>query len=137
MLKHTKRLFHKLFFPKSKVVRFASASIYTFLLALMLLIEPSDNIRYSCLQIPNIDKVIHACIFGIFVLLWFIVFNKKVYLGYILMLGVMYSIFLETAQYFIPKRQFDYGDIVANIAGICISYMLIMYYEKKNPKKTL
>ncbi len=136
MLKAIKHLLHNaLLLPKSKYIKLSLAIVYTIFLTTILLIDSSENIKYPWLKIKNIDKLIHVCIFGVFAFVWFIAYSKEKYLKYILIFGILYSVVLEIMQQYVSNRQFDLGDIIANIVGISIVCAFILRYLKIKNKK--
>ena len=75
------------------------------------------------------DKLIHAAIFFVLVLLWFLAItgktkyatDKRRSLIWVVLVALLYGIGIEFIQkHFIAGRSFDGGDIVADIIG-CIS----------------
>jgi len=70
-------------------------------------------------------------LFGGFVLLWSIYFNKKI-INQKKLLVVFFRIFILASvygastefiqKYFIPSRDFDVADILADVAGAAIAY---------------
>jgi hypothetical protein len=83
--------------------------------------------------IPNFDKLVHATFFGGFVFLWNLYEAKRIpdlqrllklfFLFYLL--GCIYGIGTELAQRFwIPGRDYDEADIIADLMGAGIAYGL-------------
>ena len=84
-------------------------------------------------SIPQFDKVVHISLFGGFVFLWNLYLSKRYtalkkllklfFLTFIL--GNTLGIGLEFIQkYFIPMRDFDLADIIADMIGAGIAYGL-------------
>jgi VanZ family protein len=82
-------------------------------------------------QIPNLDKVVHIGLFGGFVVLWCLYTStrklqqKKLvrFFFYIFIIGVVLGISMEYVQkYFIPFRDFELGDIIADMIGAGLAY---------------
>lgn len=82
-------------------------------------------------KIPNFDKVVHAGIFTVFVLLWCFYYSTKQLplqkllriFFYIFIIGASYGIGMEYVQkYFIPFRDFDTGDIISDLIGSGLGY---------------
>ena len=84
------------------------------------------------------DKVIHFLTYGIHTFLCLAALSDKILLlklfHYFLALtfSVSYGAFNEIYQYFIPEREFSFGDIMANSLGIIT--FLIMVYAFQNKK---
>jgi VanZ family protein len=90
-------------------------------------------------KIPGIDKAIHFILFAGFVFLWSRVWRgtkqrnhtkKKIFLNY-LVFGIIFAIFTEMLQRYVPNRSFDYMDIAANIAGGTSGMILFVYLNYK------
>ena len=120
-MKFLKKYFGKLFFAVSWTI------IVLILLSLpgtMLPDEPS-------FKIPNLDKFVHICLFGGFVLLWCMYISRKQQstrkllqsFFYIFIIAVSFGITMEYVQkYFIPFRDFELGDIIADMVGAGLAY---------------
>ena len=89
------------------------------------------------------DKVIHFLTYGIHAFLCLAALSDKILLlklfHYFLALvfSVSYGTFNEIYQYFIPEREFSFGDILANSLGI-ITFLILVYIlqNKKKEKVT-
>ena len=87
------------------------------------------------------DKVIHFVIYGIHTFLCLltlcdrILSLKSIQYFLALILSVSYGIFNEIYQYFIPEREFSFGDILANSLGIITFLILVYIFQNKKPKK--
>jgi len=86
------------------------------------------------------DKVIHFLTYGIYAFLCLAALSNKLLLlklfHYFLALAfsVSYGIFNEIYQYFIPDREFSFGDILANSLGI-ITFLILVYIFQNNKQK--
>ena len=94
---------------------------------------PEENI----IKIPNLDKLVHISLFGGFVLLWSLYFSVKkfsqrkilVIFFRIFIIGCIYGAAMEFVQkYFIPSRDFEIGDILADVVGAAIAYGICNIY---------
>jgi len=87
------------------------------------------------------DKVTHFVIYGIHTFLCLLTLCDKVlslkFIQYslALILSVSYGIFNEIYQYFIPEREFSFGDILANGLGIITFLILVYIFQNKKRKK--
>lgn len=87
------------------------------------------------------DKVMHFVIYGIhtFFCLLALCYNllslKFIQYFLALILSVSYGIFNEIYQYFIPERQFSFGDILANSLGIITFLFLVYIFQNKKRKR--
>jgi len=87
------------------------------------------------------DKVIHFLIYGIHAFLCLAALSDKILLlklfQYFLALAfsVSYGIFNEIYQYFIPEREFSFGDILANSLGIITFLILAYIFQNKKLKR--
>ena len=79
-------------------------------------------------DIISINHLLAFFLNGIF---GFVAFRKS--LSKIILYLVILSIFLEILHLLIPNRYFQIGDLVGNLFGIILSYILfkIIYYYKK------
>jgi VanZ family protein len=82
-------------------------------------------------RIPQFDKLVHIGLFGLFVFLWCLHLSNKeipakrllVLYFYIFIIGAAYGIGMEFVQkYFIPRRDFEEGDIIADLIGASLAY---------------
>jgi VanZ family protein len=121
-----------------------TAPIWTILIFILMAIPgkmlPSERISY----IPNLDKLVHATLFGGFVYLWSISyasrktrkFNLNKYFTFFLIIACLYGIGTELMQkYFIPNRDYDIYDIAADISGAAIAYIIVLwkFNRKRRP----
>jgi VanZ family protein len=127
MIRFLKKYFHHILFSISWSV------IILILLALPGSMLPEEN----AIKIPNLDKLVHIGLFGGFVLLWSIYFSvkefsqKKLLIIFfrIFIIGCIYGGAMEFVQkYFIPSRDFEIGDILADVAGAAIAYGISNIY---------
>lgn len=87
------------------------------------------------------DKFIHFLTYGIHAFLCLVALIDKILIlklfHYVLALvfSVSYGIFNEIYQYFIPEREFSFGDILANILGIITFLILVYIFQNKKQKK--
>jgi len=87
------------------------------------------------------DKVMHFVIYGIhtfFCLLTLcdrMLSLKSIQYFLALILSVSYGIFNEIYQYFIPEREFSFGDILTNSLGIITFLILVYIFQNKKQKK--
>ncbi len=87
------------------------------------------------------DKVIHFTTYGIQAFLCLAALSGKIIplklFHYFLALSfsVSYGIFNEIYQYFIPEREFSFGDILANSLGIITFLVLVYIFQMKKVKR--
>ncbi len=87
------------------------------------------------------DKVIHFLTYGIHAFLCLAALSDKILIlklfHYFLALAfsVLYGMFNEIYQYFIPEREFSFGDILANSLGIITFLILVYIFQNKKRKK--
>ena len=84
----------------------------------------------------SLDKIIHFTIFSIMTFLGSVSFKTKAGLRRTitpilisLLIAILYGSILELMQSFIPDREFDYADLVANIGGSVTGLVLFLYYN--------
>ena len=87
------------------------------------------------------DKVMHFFAYGVHAFLCMAALSDKILLlklfHYFLALAfsVSYGIFNEIYQYFIPEREFSFGDILSNSLGIITFLILVYIFQNKKQKK--
>jgi VanZ family protein len=88
-------------------------------------------------KIPNLDKVAHLFLFGGLAFCWslFIYYRKRPaaisprQIWTVVLLVFAYGIIMEFVQKnFIPNRSFDKGDIVADMVGSLIGYLVTQWF---------
>jgi|SRR6516225_3795277 VanZ family protein len=81
--------------------------------------------------LPGFDKLVHIGLFGGFVLLWCFYYSSKSLsikkqlrvFFFIFLISSCYGIAMEYVQkYFIPMRDFDVADILADLMGAGLAY---------------
>jgi VanZ family protein len=87
------------------------------------------------------DKVIHFLTYGIHAFLCLVTLGdrilslKSIQYFLALILSFSYGIFNEIYQYFIPEREFSFGDILANSLGIITFLILVYIFQIKKEKR--
>ncbi|MGB1210506.1 VanZ family protein [Lacinutrix venerupis] len=117
-----------------KKISLLASVLYTISLTALSLININDVVK----DIPSFnDKVLHALVHFIFVILWFIVFrytlnkhyNKAILLA--ALSSVVYGILIECFQSWITvSRQSDYNDVFANVLGMVFASILLITIKK-------
>ncbi|MHA4808021.1 VanZ family protein [Flavitalea flava] len=116
--------------------RYFSSIIYpvlwTLVIGILLSLPGSVLPQESDFSIPQFDKIIHISLFGGFVFLWGLYLSSKPITTprkllrlffLIFILGSIYGIGMEYVQkYFIPNRDFDLADIIADLIGAGLAY---------------
>lgn len=128
MQKHTRPLLDKK--PaKYYLLRYTIAMLYTLAVVYLLLFKVPSTEKLGFLSFPHSDKIIHFFIFGILSTIWVLSpFGKKSnYSKKIILIGILsflFSLKLEILQSFTDYRTFDNYDIMANLSGILIFYLI-------------
>ncbi len=96
------------------------------------------NLPQSLWEIVAVDKIGHFLVYAILVILLLIGLKKsKLDLStkrvtWVLLSCIGYSIMLEFVQlYFFPHRYFEYLDILANIIGCTLGYLVYKFLINK------
>lgn len=77
--------------------------------------------------VVGFDKLVHAGLFFIWIILWLLPAKKNV-VSYIL-LGMGYGLALEFYQQLLPfDRSFDWWDAVADAAGVILGYYFKVFF---------
>jgi len=100
----------------------------------------SDEIPQIGMDIPNLDKVVHAFMHFVFTLLWFFYFKKKIgnlknykLLLISLVLSFFFGIAIELMQrFFTVTRNADVYDVFANVSGATLAVIVIILVNKYN-----
>ena len=80
--------------------------------------------------VVGFDKVVHAGLFTVWIILWLLVFPGKT--GLLIALGVAYGVGLEFYQQLLPfDRTFDWWDAVADAAGVLLGYLFTRLVLKR------
>lgn len=80
------------------------------------------------------DKVVHIGLFAILIFLWKSAFDFKLthYNLVLLLSALIYGLAIELVQrYFVPNRDFDLYDVVADMAGSVFGLLVWMRVYKK------
>jgi VanZ family protein len=89
--------------------------------------------------IPNLDKLVHATLFGSFVFLWSVYYatrkeknnhsNSRFVL--IVIIACLYGVGTELMQkYLIPNRDYDVFDIMADSIGAVLGFLFVLLTVK-------
>jgi VanZ family protein len=121
------------------------AQLWTVFIFVLMAIPGNMLPREETTFIPNLDKLVHAILFGSFVFLWSYYYTVKKnailvsrYTS-LLIIASLYGIGTEFMQkYFIPNRDFSIYDIAADIAGAIIGYIVVrvIFSRSKIPADT-
>ncbi|SRR5258708_21829162 len=105
--------------------------IWTLLIAIAMCIPGRYIPNESKFGFPNFDKLVHMGLFGGFVFLWCLYLVKrgmsfgKLLIGFFCfyMLSSGFGVVSEYVQkYWIPGRDYDLGDIIADLFGAGLGY---------------
>jgi len=88
-------------------------------------------------DVPQFDKIIHTFLFGAQVWLWCVYasgkFKKRLGIFFLVfLLSCLYGIGMEYVQkYFVINRAFELGDIMADIVGSALGFLIAIISRKK------
>jgi VanZ family protein len=106
-----------------------TAMAWTLIIFLLMILPPNRIPNQGLFGIKHLDKVVHICLFGGFVWLWFMskVNSEKTsvntrILSRLFLISTLYGIGMEFVQYFFTDRDFDIWDIAADIIGAAIAW---------------
>ncbi len=121
--------------------RFIPAIIYFILMTALLCLPGNtfENVDQSWMEQYQLDKVIHALLFGLLVYLFCRPirlkghFTKAISILFfvILLLAIIYGVVIEFIQMAIPGRSFDGWDILGDTVGAYIGYRIAKNQLKK------
>ena len=79
-------------------------------------------------EIDNLDKVVHCGMFGLMTILLFLTY--KIFDLRLIVIPFLISFLIEILQGILTflHRSFDFVDLMANLSGITIVYVLVTYY---------
>lgn len=104
---------------------------WTIIIGILLALPGSALPNESAFKIPQFDKLVHITLFGAFVFLWDLRMTKRTsangrlirWFFAFYVLGNIYGIGMEYVQkYWIPGRDFDLADIIADMIGAGLGY---------------
>jgi VanZ family protein len=107
------------------------AITWTVIIFILLAMPGSVIPKEPTFTIPQFDKFIHIVLFGGFVFLWSFYYSRKNFRSrklsrlffLIFIISCAYGIGMEYVQkYFIPGRDYDQGDIIADMMGAALAY---------------
>ncbi|CAM3269675.1 VanZ family protein [Empedobacter stercoris] len=80
------------------------------------------------LEIDNLDKVVHCGMFGLMTILLFVTY--KLTNLRLMIIPFLISFLIEILQGVLTSlhRSFDFVDLMANLSGIALAYIAIIYY---------
>jgi VanZ family protein len=116
------------------------ARLWTIFILILMAIPGNMLPREEKTFIPNLDKLVHATLFGSFVFLWSIYYatrkeknnhsNSRFVL--ILIIACLYGVATELMQkYLIPNRDYDIYDILADSIGAVLGFLFVLFTVKK------
>lgn len=107
------------------------ALIWTGLIFFLLTIPTGTMESVPLLGIPNLDKLVHVILFGVFVWLWckyLVRENKPVIIFFIALAAIIYGVGMEFYQDRFTTRAFELADIFADAVGAITG---AIYFGKK------
>jgi len=115
------------------------ARLWTLFILILMAIPGNMLPREETTFIPNLDKLVHATLFGSFVFLWSIYYatrkekNNNSYSRFVLILIIacLYGVATELMQkYLIPNRDYDIFDILADSIGAVLGFLFVLLTVK-------
>lgn len=105
-------------------------------------LTPSNDI--PTVNIPNLDKLVHAFFHFVFTILWFLFFKKQVkkknqfkLLVVAVCFSVVFGIGIEVLQNKLTTtRSGDFFDVLANLTGATIAFFLV-FFAKRIRRKSI
>jgi len=108
--------------------------VWTLVIAILMCLPGKMLPKEVGFSIPQFDKVVHIGLFGGFVFLWSLWKTRRVHEPAVLLpwfflfyvLANVYGISMEFVQkYWIPGRDYDLADIIADMIGAGLAYGLV------------
>ncbi|CCQ11100.1 hypothetical protein PALB_19740 [Pseudoalteromonas luteoviolacea B = ATCC 29581] len=91
------------------------------------------EINSSAIKISNADKFAHALIFFGLAFVQHHAFRLPVWLH--LLLLTFYGALVEVVQSFVPYREASLGDLLADVAGAFLYFIVLYVWQKLSPKQ--
>ncbi len=99
-------------------------------------LAPSNDI--PAVNIPNLDKLVHAFFHFVFTILWFLFFKKQVkkknqlkLLVAVVLFSFLFGIGIEILQdQFATSRSGDFLDVLANFFGAIIAFGFVFFTDQ-------
>lgn len=121
------------------------ASISWFIVMCYLLFSPSQSLpKTGLLNIPHLDKLVHAALFGIMAMVFLYDAqraqqNRRTSIVILLIFSVVFGISSELIQYsFIPGRAGNVYDFLADISGYVLGVgFFVVVVNRFLPKQTI
>ena len=115
------------------------ALLWTIFILILMVIPGNLLPKEEKTFIPNLDKLIHATLFGSFVFLWSIYYATRKEKNnhsdsrfvLILIIACLYGVATELMQkYLIPNRDYDLFDIMADSIGAVLGFLIVLLTVK-------
>jgi VanZ family protein len=115
------------------------ARLWTVFILILMAIPGNLLPREEKTFIPNLDKLVHATLFGSFVFLWSIYYATRKEKNnhsdsrfvLILIIACLYGVATELMQkYLIPNRDYDIYDIMADSIGAVLGFLFVLLTVK-------
>ena len=118
------------------------AIVWTAIIFILMTIPGSSIPSQGLFGIPNLDKVVHAIMFGTLVWLWTGWLNSKKpdakplrLLTWATIGAIAYGTGMEFFQkYYVPTRSFDLGDILADSIGAVLVWLIFWNRLRKRTR---
>ncbi len=103
-------------------------------------LTPSNDI--PIVNIPNLDKLVHAFFHFVFTILWFLFFKNQVkkknqlkLLVVAALFSIVFGIGIEILQdKLTTTRSGDFFDVLANLMGTTIAFVLVLFAKRIRKK---
>ena len=124
MISFLKKYFSALYIP----------IVWTLVIGILMCLPGRMLPKEEGFSIPQFDKFVHISLFGGFVFLWSLWLTRRVSVTTVLLrwffvfyvLANVYGISMEYVQkYWIPGRDYDLADIIADMIGAGLAYGLV------------
>ena len=107
----------------------SKAAFYYTLTLIILSLVPYPDIGLPKFKLFELDKLIHFCMYTIFIIIWGLKSDNKTK---ILIFSILFGLGLEILQHILPfGRYFDWGDFIANSSGVLFGTIILFYLKKK------
>jgi VanZ family protein len=119
-----------------KIFRYKAVAItWLFIMCILFFLPGSAFPSENWLGEIYFDKLVHVGLFTVLIFLWRSAFNSE-FANYnlaLLLSALVYGLAVEFIQrYFVPNRDFDLYDVVADITGSFLGLAVWLWTYKKN-----
>lgn len=112
----------------SRIYYLIAALSCTIAILILSVLPPKSLNTFGQLQIPHLDKIVHAFMYAVLAFLWFKTLNKgnftRTQSGVIVIAVSFYGVLMEYAQLLVKGRSFEWEDMISNTIGAILGIII-------------